>query len=161
MNRENLEKLKGIELIAYADGLGVKVSCNRSRTSLKESKAKVIDKIIAFEESKKAEKKVDKQKNDETNKNNKSVSNSFTLPDCFSGKSSYYPKVNCYKIKRGTKTVAEIYPQKKRICVYLRSTDGTEGFNVIKDDYKYYLPVKVFVPYEEVDRLEELIYECK
>lgn len=54
MNRENLEKLKGIELIAYADGLGVKVSCNRSRTSLKESKAKVIDKIIAFEQANKS-----------------------------------------------------------------------------------------------------------
>lgn len=49
MNLENLEAMKGSELIAYADKLGVKVSCNKERTSLKESKAKVIDKILAFE----------------------------------------------------------------------------------------------------------------
>lgn len=49
MNREKLESMKGSELIAYADKLGVKVSCNKERTSLKESKAKVIDKILAFE----------------------------------------------------------------------------------------------------------------
>lgn len=49
MSREKLESMKGSELIAYADKLGVKVSCNKERTSLKESKAKVIDKIISFE----------------------------------------------------------------------------------------------------------------
>ena len=49
MEREKLESMKGSELIAYADKLGVKVSCNKERTSLKESKAKVIDKIISFE----------------------------------------------------------------------------------------------------------------
>ena len=49
MNREKLESMKGAELIAYADKLGVKVSCNKERTSLKESKAKVIDKIVDFE----------------------------------------------------------------------------------------------------------------
>ena len=49
MSREKLESMKGSELIAYADKLGVKVSCNKERTSLKESKAKAIDKIVAFE----------------------------------------------------------------------------------------------------------------
>ena len=49
MERVELESMKGAELIAYADKLGVKVSCNKERTSLKESKAKVIDKIVAFE----------------------------------------------------------------------------------------------------------------
>ena len=49
MSREKLESMKGSELIAYADKLGVKVSCNKERTSLKESKAKVIDKIVDFE----------------------------------------------------------------------------------------------------------------
>ena len=49
MRREKLESMKGAELIAYADKLGVNVSCNKERKSLKESKAKVIDKIVAFE----------------------------------------------------------------------------------------------------------------
>lgn len=49
MNKEKLESMKGSELIAYADKLGVKVSCNKERTSLKESKSKVIDKILDFE----------------------------------------------------------------------------------------------------------------
>ena len=49
MNREKLESMKGSELIAYADKLGVKLNCNKERTSLKESKSKAIDKIVAFE----------------------------------------------------------------------------------------------------------------
>lgn len=49
MERVELESMKGAELIAYADKLGVKVSCNKERTSLKESKANVIDKIVSFE----------------------------------------------------------------------------------------------------------------
>lgn len=49
MNRVELEKMKGSELIAYVDKLGVKVSCNKTRTHLKESKTKVIERILAFE----------------------------------------------------------------------------------------------------------------
>ena len=49
MNREKLESMKGSELIAYADKLGVKLNCNKERTGLKESKSKAIDKIVAFE----------------------------------------------------------------------------------------------------------------
>lgn len=49
MKREKLESMKGAELIAYADKLGVKLICNKERTSLKESKSKAIDKIISFE----------------------------------------------------------------------------------------------------------------
>lgn len=52
MNRVELEKMTGKELIVYADKLGVKVNCNKEHTGLKESKAKVIDKIITFEEDK-------------------------------------------------------------------------------------------------------------
>lgn len=61
MNKEKLEYMKGSELISYADKLGVKVSCNKERTSLKESKAKVIAKIVAFEtEHKSKEEKVER-----------------------------------------------------------------------------------------------------
>lgn len=49
MNRKKLESMKGSELIAYADNLGVKLNCNKERTGLKESKSKAIDKIVAFE----------------------------------------------------------------------------------------------------------------
>lgn len=49
MNREKLESMKGSELIAYADKLGIKLNCNKERTGLKESKSKAIDKIVAFE----------------------------------------------------------------------------------------------------------------
>ena len=49
MSREKLESMKGTELIAYADKLGVKLNCNKERTGLKESKSKAIDKIVAFE----------------------------------------------------------------------------------------------------------------
>ena len=49
MSREKLESMKGAELIAYADKLGVKLNCNKERTGLKESKSKAIDKIVAFE----------------------------------------------------------------------------------------------------------------
>ena len=38
MSREKLESMKGAELIAYADKLGVKLNCNKERTGLKESK---------------------------------------------------------------------------------------------------------------------------
>ena len=48
MEREKLESMKGSELIAYADKLGVKVDCNKTRTQLKESKKNVIDRILSF-----------------------------------------------------------------------------------------------------------------
>ena len=51
MSREKLESMKGSELIAYVDKLGVKVDCNKTRTQLKESKKNVIDRILAFEAS--------------------------------------------------------------------------------------------------------------
>ena len=49
MEREKLESMKGSELIVYADKLGVKVDCNKTRTQLKESKKNVIDRILSFD----------------------------------------------------------------------------------------------------------------
>lgn len=154
MNRVELEKMTGKELIVYADKLGVKVNCNKERTGLKESKAKVIDKIVTFEEAHKPVEQPVK-----STKKKEKIKHTFMLPDCFTENSKYYIKGNYYKIKKDTRTVAEIYPQCQQICVYLRKDTNTDGFNVIKDDYKYYLPVKVFVPYDEIEKLEELIYE--
>ena len=48
--RERLICMKGCDLIRIADKLGVKVSCNRARTALKESKEAVVDRVIAAEE---------------------------------------------------------------------------------------------------------------
>lgn len=150
MKREKLEAMKGVELIAYADKLGVKLNCNKERTALKESKSKAIDKIVYFVKEHPTKKETSKKEN---------IKHTFILPDCFIGNSKYYDNVKCYKIKNDKKTVAEIYPQRKSICVYVRKETDTTGYNVVKDDYKYYLPVKVTIPYEDVNRLEELIYE--
>lgn len=56
MTREDkLYSMTGLTLIKIADDLGVKVNCNRTRTQLKESKAKVIEKILAAENAAAAE----------------------------------------------------------------------------------------------------------
>ena len=60
MKKENLEKMTGRELMAVADSLNVKVATNKERTGLKESKSKVIEKIVAA--LPKEEKKVRKHK---------------------------------------------------------------------------------------------------
>ncbi len=50
MTREDrLFAMPGRQLIAEADKLGVKVSCNKTRTALKESKDKVVARILAAE----------------------------------------------------------------------------------------------------------------
>ena len=46
---ENLYTMTGEFLIQEADKLGVKVACNKTRTSLKEAKAKVIARILEAE----------------------------------------------------------------------------------------------------------------
>lgn len=91
MSIEKLESMKGSELIAYADKLGVKVNCNKERTGLKESKAKAIDKIVAFEKEHPTKKETSKKEN---------IKHTFILPDCFISNSKYYDSVNCYKIKK-------------------------------------------------------------
>lgn len=50
MTREDrLYTMKGSDLIRVADGLGIKVACNRAHTKLTEAKDKVIARILAFE----------------------------------------------------------------------------------------------------------------
>ncbi len=46
---ENLIAMNGAMLIGVADKLGVKVACNRTRTALKEAKAKVVARILEAE----------------------------------------------------------------------------------------------------------------
>lgn len=175
MTREDkLYSLKGDMLIAECDKLGVKVSCNKSRTQLKESKSKVVDRILAFEantaEVEKPDTKIERklvpmpgiEKLEDLKKEfpvHKSAK-VFALPDSIKNFANYYDKGNYYKVKVNNKTVAEIYPQRKSICVYVKKEVNTKGYNVVKDDYKYYLPVKISIPYDDVSRLEDLINEC-
>ena len=119
MEREKLESMKGAELIAYADKLGVKVSCNKERTSLKESKAKVIDKIVAFEKEHTTEKEKSKKK-----KNNidlilqniiDSLADYVQVP--------YKTNRNYITIKTNTekpKRLAEVDVLSKKVTVYMR-----------------------------------------
>ena len=53
---EKLYAMNGATLITIADGLGVKVKCNRTRSGLKEAKSAVIERILAAEKA--AEEKV-------------------------------------------------------------------------------------------------------
>lgn len=48
---EELQAMNGAQLIAEADRIGVTVRCYRPAGKLTEAKAKVIDRIIAFEEA--------------------------------------------------------------------------------------------------------------
>lgn len=119
MEREKLESMKGSELIAYADKLGVKVSCNKERTSLKESKAKVIDKIVAFEKEHPTEKEKSKKK-----KNNIDL----ILPNIIDSLADYVQvpyktNRNYITIKTNTekpKRLAEVDVLSKKVTVYMR-----------------------------------------
>ena len=119
MSREKLESMKGAELIAYADKLGVKLNCNKERTGLKESKSKAIDKIVAFEKEHPTEKETSKKK-----KNNID----FILPDIIDSLSDYFQvpyktNRNYITIKTNTekpKRLAEVDVLSKKVTVYMR-----------------------------------------
>ena len=119
MSREKLESMKGSELIAYADKLGVKLNCNKERTGLKESKSKAIDKIVAFEKEHPTEKETSKKK-----KNNID----FILPDIIDSLSDYVQvpyktNRNYITIKTNTekpKRLAEVDVLSKKVTVYMR-----------------------------------------
>lgn len=119
MSREKLESMKGAELIAYADKLGVKLNCNKERTGLKESKSKAIDKIVAFEK----EHPVKKEKA-ENKKNNIDL----ILPDIIDSLADYVQvpyntNRNYITIKTKTekpKRLAEVDVLSKKVTVYMR-----------------------------------------
>ena len=114
MNIEKLESMKGAELIAYADKLGVKVSCNKERTSLKESKAKAIDKIVAFESE------VNNTTSVSDNSINKESTNIDVDVESFCEKNQLAmhkaTKKNTYYIKLNFKTLKLRVTKKNYIC---------------------------------------------
>lgn len=158
MNREKLESMKGSELIAYSDKLGVKVSCNKERTSLKESKSKVIDKIVAFEtEHKSKEEKLETLRKEypaknEIQKNNKTsnqeIENRISLVTEALKTAGYI--VRPYKSNNNFITVllygqnkayAEVDLNKKFITVYRKTqANNTDNFAIerkVNFSYKF------------------------
>lgn len=119
MNREKLESMKGVELIGYADKLGVKLNCNKERTGLKESKSKAIDKIVAFEKEHPTKKEKSK---------NKKNSIDLILPDiidslCDYVQVPYKTNRNYITIKTNTekpKRLAEVDVLSEKITVYMK-----------------------------------------
>ena len=158
MEREKLESMKGSELIAYAEKLGVNVSCNKERTSLKESKAKVIDKIISFEtEHATKEEKLEKLRKEypakkEIQKNNKTsnqeLENRISLVTEALKTAGYI--VRPYKSNNNFLTVllygqkkayAEVDLNKKFITVYRKTqANNTDNFAIerkVNFSYKF------------------------
>ena len=126
MSREKLESMKGVELIAYADKLGVKISCNKDRTGLKESKSKVIERILAFESEvdnsiSVFDESVVEDNNDVDNTSEKKESNTIDLSIesfCEKNKLTMHTaaKKNTYYIKLNSKTVKLRVTKKNYIC---------------------------------------------
>lgn len=75
----------------------------------------------------------------------------------------YYSSVKCYKIMKGKKPVAEVYPQRKKILCYFHSLEGKNLNKTLfhKDGYKYYLPARVDISYDSdfISILSELLKE--
>lgn len=141
MSREKLESMKGSELIKYADKLGVKVNCNKERTVLKESKSKVIDRIISVipKDRNPIRKKVDRSAYIKAL--NEYINATFDNIWCDS--------VKCHKLKIGKKTIAEVYCRQKHIEVRVKClTDNVDTEIIYRSGYKYYLPVHCFISYE-------------
>ena len=86
--------------------------------------------------------------------------------DAFIGnnyKNKWYSSVKCYKIMKGKKPVAEVYPQRKKILCYFHSLEGKNLDKTLfhKDGYKYYLPARVDISYDSdfISILSELLKE--
>lgn len=127
MSREDkLYSMKGDMLIAECDKLGVKVSCNKSRTQLKESKSKVIDRILAFESEvdssiSVSDESVVEDTNDIADTSEKKETNTIDLDvESFCEKNQLTmhtaAKKNTYYIKLNSKTLKLRVTKKNYIC---------------------------------------------
>lgn len=80
-------------------------------------------------------------------------SKEFSELDAFIGntyENKWYSSVKCYKIMKGKKPIAEVYPQKKKILCYFHSLKGKDLTKTLfyKEGYNYYLPVRVDISYD-------------
>lgn len=137
MSREKLESMKGSELIAYADKLGVKLNCNKERTGLKESKSKAIDKILEFEKKHpvEVENKCLKSKKSE----NVDILLSYLNGTNIQYKERFYKNnsLKCIAVYLTTckYKLMEIYPQKNGYALYIRKDIDLSGYDVISSNY--------------------------
>lgn len=136
MSREKLESMKGSELIAYADKLGVKVSCNKERTGLKESKSKAIDKIVAFEKEHFVEVKDSKKSKKSENVD---ILLSYLNKANIKYKERFYKNniLKCIAVYMNTRKnkIMEIYSQKNGYALYIRKDIDLSGYDVISSNY--------------------------
>lgn len=137
MNREKLESMKGSELIAYADKLGVKLNCNKERTGLKESKSKAIDKILDFE--KKHPIDVKKSFSKSKKSENVDILLSYLNKANIKYKERFYKNnsLKCVAVYANTRKnkIMEIYPQKNGYALYIAKDIDLSGYDVILSNY--------------------------
>ena len=127
MSREDkLYSMKGDMLIAECDKLGVKVNCNKTRTQLKESKSKVIERILAFESEvdnsiSVSDESVVEDNNDIANTSENKETNTIDLDVksfCEKNQLTMHTaaKKNTYYIKLNSKTLKLRVTKKNYIC---------------------------------------------
>lgn len=169
---EKLYTMTGTVLIQIADKLGVKVACNRTRTALKEAKAKVIARILEAEaateieevetleapvteepvEVKVEEPKETKTKEKRTRKVKSVVSeeviNTFiddfkdTVEECGLELKTWDKIKNLYAVKFNGKAVLECYVGRKNYRLNLKFEHLPEGVEAVTIK-NYYLPACV------------------
>lgn len=158
LSREDkLWTLKGDLLIAECDKLGIKVNCNKARTQLKESKSKVVERILAFEEDNKEQKIVNEKI---IKPSNQEINSRVTLVTTALESAGYIVRpyksngnfltILLYGQKR---TYAEVDLNKKFITVY-RKTQATniENFSAerkVNFSYKYSYKLEYSTNYVE------------
>lgn len=109
---------------------------------------------IGLEIAEQAKEKARKHKNNKVDNSDKLYELELLLNNL---DSKYYESVRCYKIKAEGKTIAEVYPQKKGIRVYVHKDYDISNVCVIKDNYKYYLPVAVNFDYDNISKVMEFL----
>lgn len=109
---------------------------------------------IGLEIAEQAKEKARKHKNNKVDNSDKLYELELLLNNL---DSKYYESVKCYKIKAEGKTIAEVYPQKKGIRVYVHKDYDISNVCVIKDNYKYYLPVAVNFDYDNIAKVIEFL----
>lgn len=140
---EELNSMTGRMLIAEADRLSVKVSCNKERTGLKESKSKVIDRIIETEKTMK--KKSEKSTLSVAHDNNEIIA-------CLNDNNISY---KCYNNKDIAilnelgKCVARIFIQRKSMRVQTKTlNDFSKSLKNVITGYKHSLSNVIFIDYD-------------
>lgn len=130
---EELNSMTGRMLIAEANRLSVKVSCNKERTGLKESKSKVIDRII------------------ETEKTMKKKSEKSTLSVAHDNNISYkcYNNKDIAILNEFGKCVARIFIQRKSIRIQTKTlNDFSKSLENVITGYKHSLSNVIFIDYD-------------